>query len=74
MNYETVLRDLNKGQLRTLFANLAHCSFKTPGVLEFGGGDDFLTGFYPLFVQFINYMFCILFFNVTIRLKFVFDK
>ena len=27
---------LNKSQLRTLFVKLAHCSFKTPGVLVSG--------------------------------------
>ena len=31
------LHYLNKGQLRTLFAKLAHCSFKTLGIPEFGG-------------------------------------
>ena len=39
------LHCLNKGQLRTLFAKLAHCSFETLGVLGFG---DFLTSFHPL--------------------------
>ena len=32
------LHYLNKDQLGTLFAKLAHCSLETLGVLEFGGG------------------------------------
>ena len=34
----------NKGQVRTLFAKLAHCSFKTLGVLELFYFSFFLGG------------------------------
>ena len=50
------LHYLRKGQLRTFFAKLAHCSFKSLGVLGFGRGweglgglEDFLSSFHPLF-------------------------
>ena len=36
-----------QGHLRTLFAKLAHCSFKTLGALGFGG--DFLTSFHAVY-------------------------
>ena len=39
------LHSINNCQLRTLFAKLAHCSFRTTGVL---GWEDFLTSFHPL--------------------------
>ena len=53
----SILNRVNKGQLRALFwrfffAKLAHCSFKTLGVLRFGGGGggrDFLPSFHRLY-------------------------